>query len=165
MVKTLASLENSHAEHWRERLNYWENALAQKPDSPIAWRWRIQVKILRFMLSRYGAAPLEDALPHEDGLAVFHPAPNPKPAREAWQLSRTLWKVHNANLTKPEEFRNPIVNRPTRRKSFFNAEDASYSQHLMIASKMIQFVCLIIVLLPLAVIALWLLEDFYRLAR
>lgn len=47
---------------WAARLRLLEALLAQSPDSAQAWHWRVQIKILRFLVARYGDVNLPPAM-------------------------------------------------------------------------------------------------------
>ena len=44
------------AQGWQTRLQHYQTALEREPLSVQAWQWRIEIKVLRFLLSRYGSA-------------------------------------------------------------------------------------------------------------
>ena len=48
------------ATDWRARLSHCQSELQREPRGSHAWRWRIQIRVLSFFLSRYGDAPTVD---------------------------------------------------------------------------------------------------------
>lgn len=93
---------------WQARLRYWESALADNPDSPVAWRWRIQIKILRFMLSRYSDFERVPILPEASPtITVFDVPPHPTPPKSDVTLRRSLFRVAKTNGFKPHHIQNP----------------------------------------------------------
>ena len=45
------------AQEWQMRLQSYQDAIEREPASPAAWHWRVQIKVLRYLLSRYGNEP------------------------------------------------------------------------------------------------------------
>ena len=62
------SIANRLAAGWQSRLQHLETVLHAESIPPLAWRWRIELRTLRFLLSRYGDDPsIEDLLESHHG--------------------------------------------------------------------------------------------------
>lgn len=102
--------ETSLPSIWEERLHYWEATLTRDPDSPVAWRWRIQIKILRFLLSRYGSFESAPSPPEESPtITVFNVPSHPSPPKSDLTLRRSLFRVAKSNSFKPPERRESVA--------------------------------------------------------
>lgn len=108
MAQTHLHSESSLSSSWQTRLHYWEATLARDPDSPVAWRWRIQIKILRFLLSRYDGFE-EEPTPASSptGITFFDiPAPPARPKSDL-TIRRSLFHVAKINGLKPQKVYKP----------------------------------------------------------
>ena len=56
----IRSIANRLAAGWQSRLQHLETVLDAKSIHALAWRWRTELRVLRFLLSRYGDDPLID---------------------------------------------------------------------------------------------------------
>ena len=104
---------NFHAESqnpvsWEARLRDCQSSLADNPGSPLAWRWRAQIRVLKFLISRYGnnlAVELEHRGPRSRSNFAEVALPlNPKPPKPLSVVRRILAHIADGNRNKPSEF-------------------------------------------------------------
>ena len=82
-----APMNDDLAEKWRQRLPLVEAQLGNAPRDMSAWHWRAEIRVLRFLLHRYGQpetsiteiAPnelsLDESAPHETEIASVPMSP------------------------------------------------------------------------------------------
>ncbi len=58
------------AEEWRARLRICQDAIAREPLAAQGWHWRVQIKVLRFLLARYGNQPESGSVPAKSELPL-----------------------------------------------------------------------------------------------
>ena len=74
MTATPLKPASQRAAAWATELQHLNSFLQLDPANPEAWRWRMQVRILSFLIARYGTEPSRGAEP------VEHVASSPVPA-------------------------------------------------------------------------------------
>lgn len=90
---------------WAARLRLLELALAESPKSAQSWHWRAQIKVLRFLVSRYGNVLLKSTSYEDDTPSSIpdFPLPNPPyPPKSLASMQRLLSDVQRINDLKPE---------------------------------------------------------------
>jgi hypothetical protein len=102
---------------WSSRLESLQSALSRDPGHAQAWRWRIQIKVLTFLLSRYGAAPNLDWQEQRPPAPVVPPdildSAHGKPLRSHGAIRKSLQHFEEVNphwpagssITPPAPFR------------------------------------------------------------
>lgn len=106
MAQSQINSETSLTSSWQARLHYWEATLSNNPSSPVAWRWRIQIKILGFLLSRYPdfeSTPIPEESP---AITVFDVPEHPAPPKSDLTLRRSLFHIAKLNGFKPYKVQN-----------------------------------------------------------
>jgi hypothetical protein len=89
---------------WTARLRHLETALAESPDSMQAWHWRAQIKVLRFVISRYGdETELPTLRTKNEPLPDFELPKPPKPPMPLAKMQQILGHVQEINRLKPNE--------------------------------------------------------------
>ena len=58
-------LRSRFAERWLAELNFLEESLAHAATAPQSWRWKIRLRILSFLVSRYGEQTEPWRQPHD----------------------------------------------------------------------------------------------------
>ncbi len=121
-------LQDSHS--WEARLQYWTSALDDNPNSPAAWRWRVQIRVLKFLLSRYSGRAFEGTHHTLKSLPNFALLENPKPPFPVPIMRRVLGHIVEINKEKPQEPPiPPLTNRPA--KSLLDPETSPLAQFLL----------------------------------
>jgi hypothetical protein len=89
---------------WIVRLRHLKTALEQSPNSVQAWHWRAQVKVLRFMISRYGDQTDVPTLPPKNQPLLHFEVPKwPNPPKPRGKLRKILKRIKKTNELKPNE--------------------------------------------------------------
>ncbi len=93
--------------HWRSRLARYHSVLADDPRDSQAWLYHVRVRILGFLMRRYGdgaaGAAVHRALParatqmvYRPTLCLLDPSDDHAP-RDRARLARTLRAIHRSN--------------------------------------------------------------------
>jgi hypothetical protein len=86
---------------WSSRLESLQSALSRDPGHVQAWRWRIQVKVLTFLVSRYGACPNLDRQEQRPPTPVVPPdildSAHGKPLRSHQAIRKSLHHIEEGN--------------------------------------------------------------------
>lgn len=86
------------------RLRRLETALDESPHSIQSWHWCAQIKVLRFIIARYGDQPALSTLPTKnEPLPDFELPKPPKPLMPLPKMQRILGHVQQINKSKPNE--------------------------------------------------------------
>ncbi len=104
MARRPLHAESQRAASWSARLGRLEFLLSAAPHSAQAWRWRLQAKVLRFLLARYGSrTDLDEARPDTEApaapLEIVLPD-QPKPPMAPLKMRRVLVRVAQGNFHK-----------------------------------------------------------------
>jgi len=96
--------ESQLAASWSARLQRLESALLDAPHSAQAWRWRVQVKVLHFLLARYGGrTDLDGERPRTETPTTPPESSLPdksKPPMAPLKMRRVLVRVAQGNFRK-----------------------------------------------------------------
>ncbi len=85
------------ATDWRLRLNYCQSKLQGGQHDRQAWRWKIQIRVLSFFLSRYGDVPTVEWLPTESSPPISRWPRHPVVAQPPIPIRRCLQRIAAAN--------------------------------------------------------------------
>jgi hypothetical protein len=104
MLNTHHQKQAALSSSWIARLRHLETALAESPDSVQAWHWRAQIKVLRFVISRYGdETELPTLRTKNEPLPDFELPKPPKPPMPLAKVQQILGHVQEINQLKPNE--------------------------------------------------------------
>jgi hypothetical protein len=101
----VASPVSALTQDWQARLQQSQDALRREPAARQAWHWRVQVKVLRFLLARYGDAPHEAVaapagqLPGHQLFLMLNVLGIGKKPRSRETIRRTLENIAAVNRT------------------------------------------------------------------
>lgn len=87
--------------NWHSQLQHFAARLERAPDDALAWQWRIQIKVLSFLIARYGKPNLDWQPPQPrptfwlvENLFLRYRG---KPARTGPVIRQTLERIADAN--------------------------------------------------------------------
>ncbi|HEY0073381.1 MAG TPA: hypothetical protein VGB77_04705 [Abditibacteriaceae bacterium] len=104
MLNTHHQKQAALSSSWTARLRHLEVALAESPDSVQAWHWHAQIKVLRFVTSRYGdETELPTLRTKNEPLPDFELPKPPKPPMPLAKMQQILGHVQEINRLKPNE--------------------------------------------------------------
>lgn len=88
----------------KARLRRLEVALQESPHSIQSWHWRAQIKVLSFILSRYGDQTDVPTLPPKNQPLLHFEVPKwPNPPKPRGKLRKILKRIKKTNELKPNE--------------------------------------------------------------
>jgi hypothetical protein len=108
--------------NWRDRMARVRSSLLREPTSPLAWRWRMEVKVLAFLQSRYGTDAKLDFQAVPTQIPLFFPPALLKPkgvkaVRSGAVIGKTLNRI--ADINRPIRARQPNLARRGRTRPRF----------------------------------------------
>jgi hypothetical protein len=91
--------ESPSAASWLSQRQELESRLNRDRANPLAWYWRIRIKLLTFLLARYGAAPhLSTATPRSPAAKCVIQKQESPPLRSQSDIRIMLNRIATANI-------------------------------------------------------------------
>ena len=93
-------IANSLARLWRDRLDRVQARLQRRPAGIDAWQWRIEVRILSYLLTRYGGDPDLRPPPRRPRPLTYDRQRDPTdgpPPRSSGEIRGTVERIAEAN--------------------------------------------------------------------
>ncbi len=104
MLNPDSQIEGGTSNTRMARLRRLEAALNESPHSFQTWHWRAQIKVLRFIISRYGDGISSASLANENkALPEFEVSKWPHPPKPRGRLRKILKRVEKTNELKPND--------------------------------------------------------------